>query len=97
MDAYIPRLQATVEVEPEDRHRRDANEVEADRLIQARRDLLLRFLPFVWLEDQNLPPAELLETVAARLYDGAREVRRTMPVERVLLINPHGTIMDHGP
>lgn len=59
---------------PEDDHRRTANDVEADRLIAARRALLLRFLPFVRLEDQNLAPVELLKTVARRLYDEADHI-----------------------
>ncbi len=81
-------------VQSEDQHRRDANEVEADRLIAARRKLLERFLPFVWLEDQNRPPAELLEVVAARMYEAARDIRSGMPVERVLSLNAHGETVD---
>lgn len=64
--------------EPEDHHRRTANDVEADRLIAARRTLLLRFLPFVRLEDQNLPPADLLEIVGCRLLDESTAIRKTM-------------------
>lgn len=82
---------------PEDDHRRTANDVEADRLIAARRTLLLRFLPFVLLEDQNREPADLLETVAKRLFEEARVIRRTMPLERVLLVNPHGQAVDLYP
>lgn len=58
-----------------DQHNRDANEVAAAEQIEARRRLVMRFLPFIWLEDQNLDTATLMETVALRLSDAANAER----------------------
>lgn len=82
-------------VNPEDDHRRTANDVEQDRLIAARRTLLLRFLPFVRLEDQNLPPAVLLETVAGRLQAEARTIRSKM-YGRAPTVEPEAVNTDYA-
>lgn len=58
-----------------DLHLRVENEKRAWEHIHARNKLLYRFLPFVWLQDQNLEPIELLETVAGRLLEAAQEER----------------------
>jgi hypothetical protein len=61
-----------------DQHRRDRNERAAQAQIDARYRLILRFAPFIWLEDQNLEPVTLMETVAARLLAEAEaeKIRR---------------------
>jgi len=61
-----------------DIHRRSLNEQRAGEQINARNKLLYRFLPFVWLEDQNLPPIDLMETVGNRLLDAARRERENL-------------------
>jgi hypothetical protein len=79
--------QATLnDIEQCDQHLRNANERAADEQIEARRRLVMRFLPFIWLEDQNLDTAALMKRVAVRLWVAARaerERRATLQSEMV--------------
>lgn len=58
-----------------DQHLRNRNERKAEEYIEARNRLILRFTPFIWLEDQNLDPVELMEMVADRLCQAANQER----------------------
>lgn len=58
-----------------DQHRRDRNAQREKELHDARIHLVLRFTPFIWLEDENLEPVTLMETVAVRLMEAAQEER----------------------
>jgi hypothetical protein len=66
----------------EDQHRRNANDIEAERLIQARTNLTMKLRPFVYLADQNLEPAAFLERVAERLTEEAQRIRLERVAER---------------
>lgn len=69
-----------------DLHRRQHDDQVADELIKARNRLLAAFLPFVWYEDRNLDPVELMEQVANRLLlaAGVEKQRRFL-----LQVNRH--------
>jgi hypothetical protein len=59
-----------------DQHLRSRNERLALEHIETRNSLVMHFLPFIWLQDQNLEPVALMETVAERLMMAADEERQ---------------------
>jgi hypothetical protein len=59
-----------------DQHNRDANERAAEAQMEARNRLVMRFLPFVYLEDQNLDPVTLMDRVAERLWIAANKEKQ---------------------
>lgn len=55
-----------------DYHRRHEDERRAQAQIDARTRLILRFTSFIFLQDQNREPVDLMETVGKRLLEAAQ-------------------------
>ena len=56
-----------------DAHRRRANDERERQMEEAHQRLIMRFAPFIWPEDERIQdPVQLMETVAERLWTGAR-------------------------
>ena len=69
-------MRTTVGHKQADQHRRDRDAIAAQQQSDTRDKLVMRFLPFIWLEDQNLEPVTLMETVAERLWVTAQKERQ---------------------
>lgn len=67
-----------------DQHRRDDNEKRAQERIDAHYRLVLRFIPFIWHEDQRLDPVEMMESVAGRLTYAAQEERERRSAQQTV-------------
>lgn len=68
-----------------DPHHRRTNEEAGKAQTKARKRLVKKLTPFVWLEDQNLDVAAFAEAVAGRLLEWAKEER-----ERRKAVCPEG-------